>query len=426
MVILVATLVQLIPSPAAASQTEPNLPRAGIWRAWLESPGGDLPFGLELRSRDGRWSAWILNGTERIAIPAVRIERDELVMSIAHYDSSVRAKVAYDGRRLTGRWKKRRGKDLWTDMKFRATFGESPRFRPLDPPAGPAASSTVAGRWAVRFSSSDEPAVGILERAGKPDGSRTEVSGTFLTTTGDYRFLAGSLEGTKLRLSCFDGAHAFLFDATLRPDGTLAGDFWSSDNWHETWTARHDPGAKLPDGFAQTRWVGSATLADLAFPDLDGHRRSLDDPAFAGKARLIEIFGSWCPNCHDAAALLTQLHEKYGSRGLSIVGLAFEVTGDFERDAKQVRRYATRHGVRYPLLIAGLSDKAKATKALTVLDRVRSYPTMIFLHADGRVRAIYSGFSGPATGAAHHTLRAEIEAIIEELLAEPPAAEPSP
>ena len=77
---------------------------------------------------------------------------------------------------------------------------------------------------------------------------------------------------------------------------------------------------------------------------------------------------------------------------LSIVGLAFEVTGDFRRDAQQVLAYAERHDVGYPLLVAGLSDKAAAGKAFPVLDQVRSYPTTIFLHADGRVRAIYQAF----------------------------------
>ena len=108
----------------------------------------------------------------------------------------------------------------------------------------------------------------------------------------------------------------------------------------------------------------------------------------------------------------------YGEQGLSILGLAFEVTGDLERDAEQVRRYAARHGVTYPLLVAGLSDKDAASEALPFLDKVRSYPTTVFLHSDGRVRAVYQGFSGPATGAEFEALRAAFSGIVEELLAE--------
>jgi thiol-disulfide isomerase/thioredoxin len=267
----------------------------------------------------------------------------------------------------------------------------------------------------VRFSSSDEPAVGIFDVA--PDGRAT---GTFLTTTGDFRYLAGRQDGRRLQLSCFDGAHAFLFAAEAAPDGTLRGDFWSGASWHETWTARRDEAAALPDAFAQTRWTGAQGLRALAFPDLEGTVRSLDDPLFDGRARIVQLFGSWCPNCHDAGDELVRLAERYGPQGLSIVGLAFEVTGDRERDAAQVRTYARRHRVTWPLLVAGIADKQRATHALGVLDRVRSFPTTIFLHGDGRVRAVHSGFAGPATEQAFLDQRAAFEALIEELLAEPP------
>ena len=101
--------------------------------------------------------------------------------------------------------------------------------------------------------------------------------------------------------------------------------------------------------------------------------------------------------------------------------LAFEVTGDFERDARQVRIYAERHGVEYPLLVAGLSDKDEASRAFPVLDRVRSYPTTIFTDRDGGVRAIHTGFSGPATGAAQRHVHTRVDRLaldIPALLAE--------
>ena len=133
---------------------------------------------------------------------------------------------------------------------------------------------------------------------------------------------------------------------------------------------------------------------------------------------MLVIFGSWCPNCNDATRLLVELDRKYRDRGLSIVGLAFEMTCELERDARQVRRYAEHHGIDYPLLAAGVSDKAEASKTLPLLDRIRSYPTTIFLHGDGRVRAVHQGYTGPATGAANDRLRADFRELIEELLAE--------
>jgi hypothetical protein len=98
------------------------------------------------------------------------------------------------------------------------------------------------------------------------------------------------------------------------------------------------------------------------------------------------------------------------------LGLAFEVTGDRVRDTRQVQEYARKHGLRYPILVAGLSDKAQASASFPALDRVRAFPTFVFLDGAGRARAVYTGFSGPATGPAYDRLREQFQGILEELL----------
>ncbi len=407
------------------AEDEPR-PVAGYWLAELKSPGGPLPFGLILQDDGQYFAATIINGPEKIKVPELNFSDGELTLRFPHYDSQIVAKPADDGRSLQGTFAKRRGEGKWSRLDFTAKWhaGE-PEDRPKI--AHEQLWEKYLGRWSVRFSESSEPAVAVFQEteSGVPWG-------TFLTTTGDYRYLsaevvdpnppskhaARAIGDLYLRLSCFDGAHAFLFHGQLNADGAIEGDFWSSETWHEEWIAERDETAELPNGFQQTKWVDSVPLADLVFPDLEGNRVSLADEKFAGKARIIEIFGSWCPNCHDAASYLGELDAKFGPRGLTIMGLAFEHTGDFQRDVAQVQSYIDRHEVTYPVLLAGLSDKALASEAFPALDRIRSYPTTIFLHGNGRVRAVYSGFSGPATGKAHEELRAEFEALIEELLTE--------
>jgi peroxiredoxin len=149
-------------------------------------------------------------------------------------------------------------------------------------------------------------------------------------------------------------------------------------------------------------------------------RVSLADPRFAGKARIVQLFGTWCPNCNDEALYLRDLDRRFKTHGLSIVGLAFELTGDEERDLGQLARFAARNAVQYPLLLAGKADKAEASKAFPLLDSVRAFPTTLFLRADGSVRAVHQGFSGPATGIEHQKLRQDFERLIAELLAEKP------
>jgi len=243
------------------------------------------------------------------------------------------------------------------------------------------------------------------------------ATGTFLTTTGDYRYLAGRVDGNLMRFSTFDGAHAFLFHARMQDDGTIEGDFWSGNWHHETWTAVRDDDAELPDAFGQTVIADQDALDDMVFKNLVGEpTRVLDVLDESGsKARIIEIFGTWCPNCSDAGRELVSLREQYGD-DLAVVGLAFEITEDFDRSVQQVTRHHEHIGTDWPILIAGLSDKDKASKALPVLDKVRSYPTLIFLDRNNAVQGVYSGFSGPATGDAYTKQRLRFEEIIDAMI----------
>lgn len=374
--------------------------------------GGEVKFGLKFeQSEDGKRRAFVLNGEESIEVPIVEVDGETLLLRFDYFDSEIRASIAPGGA-LKGEWRRRRSLDEWSTMPFHAEPGGA-RTADIQPPP-----EALMGRWRVRFEQEKDEAVAIFDAR----FDRRDLRGTFLTTTGDYRFLAGMAwderrEGAKrlMRLSCFDGSHAFLFTAQMQADGTLAGDFWSGPTFHDTWTAVKDEHAALPDPFALTSFTGSVESLDaLTFTDIHGASRSLGE--FKGKARIIEVFGTWCPNCLDATHLLRDLDQMYGERGLNIVGIAFEVTGNPERDRAQVRTYAERHGVRYPLLIAGKRDKAEASKKFPVIDRLRAYPTFIFVDGKGTVRGVYTGFSGPATGEEHDRLKRAFREKIETML----------
>ena len=246
-----------------------------------------------------------------------------------------------------------------------------------------------------------------------------EVNGTFRTPTGDYRYLAGvwdfhggsAADTPTLQLSVFDGAHAFLIDAEHSPaDGTLIGDFYSGNWWHETFTARRlgpDEEFELPDPFSEVALTsGDGTL----------NIEALDKPRYRGKPVIVQIFGTWCPNCHDETPVLRDLYERYREDGLQVLGLAYEVTGDDARSQRQVERFKKKFGIDWEIEIAGTSDKAQASKTLPDITAVKSFPTTIWIGRDGKVRAIHSGFSGPATGDEHVELVAEFESLTEDIV----------
>ena len=400
--LLLLTLAVVTLASGAFAEAQSNF--NGNWSCGIECPGGAIEFRLLIADQNGKVTASIINGEEKISVPTIAVENEKLVLDFVHYDSKITA--VHKGKSLEGEWRKRRGKDEWVEMNFHA----SPLVNKTSEPAS--GVSSFVGKWKVDFAKSEDPAVAVFK-----ESQTASIEGTFLTTTGDYRYLAGhAVTPSSFSLSCFDGAHAFLFKAKRQENGSLKGDFWSSNTWHETWTAKRDSNAKLPDAFKQTVLNKNVKLDAVAFPDLDGKMRKLTDTEFAGKARLIYVFGSWCPNCHDAAAYFADLKKKY--KDLSILGLAFELTGDFDRDANQVRRYLKRHNVDYPVLIAGTADKTDATKKLGLLDRVRSYPTTIFVDGKGSVHAVHTGFAGPATGKAYVQLKQKFESTIEQMLKE--------
>lgn len=413
----------------AAAHAEPAGPArvlnwTGPARAWLDSPGGSLEFGVEVGPEPGRVT--IINADERIDVPVVNDDGTTLTLRFDDYDAAITATPVEgsEGRELVGEWARRRGPG-GSDREFvRLPFRLNARgWCPVDADLGggmqTARELVNHPRWRVVFDDDPDPAVLVLTPRPRRGAPPTELMrGTILTTTGDYRYLTPTVGPSTLTLSCFDGSHAFLLVAKLQPDGSLAGDFWSGAWGHSMWTAKPDPTAALPDGFGIARVQDGVDLDGLSYPDSTGRERRLGDPAFAGTCRIIEVFGTWCPNCRDATALLVEYQKRYGPRGLSVVGLAFEVTGDRDRDLNQLRVYAARHKVSYPLLLGGTTDKSAAHRAFPVLDKLHAYPTLLFVDAAGRVRSVYSGFSGPATGEEHDRLKARFEKLIESMLSE--------
>jgi peroxiredoxin len=280
----------------------------------------------------------------------------------------------------------------------------------------PQATFEFTGRWEVVFvddTGKETFAVGEFDQqAGR-------VTGTFLTATGDYRFLAGEVNGRVMQLSTLDGAHAFVFTAEAAPDGSLAGHFWSGTRWHETWTARRNFDAQLPDAYSLTYLKPGFDRIEFTFPNLDGRQVSLDDPRYQGKVVLVTLAGSWCPNCADEAEFLAGYYRDNAERGVEVITLLYEHDPDFEAAAAQGRAMKVKHAIDFELLVAGSSDKALAAQTLPMLNHVMAYPTMIMIGRDGSVRKIHTGFNGPGTGEHYRLFVSEFNSLMDELLSEP-------
>jgi peroxiredoxin len=405
---LVLTACHQDAAPAAAAVSA-NAVKMGIYRVLLQTPGGELPFGLELKQQDSHPVGYLINGQERLLLSDIKITGSHLEIPMPGYENVLKADAT--GSELRGEIFLVKLNAKNQHVPLHATLGETYRF--FEHPASD--NADVSGRWAMKLiddSGAPEAVVGEFSQ------SHDVVTGTILTATGDHRYLAGQVKGDELYLSTFDGAHVFLYKAKIAADGSLDGDWWSGLAYHEKWIGKRDAAAQLPDAYGVTAMRAGVKTFDFAFPDLAGKTVSSKDPQFRGKVLIVALAGSWCPNCHDEAAFLAPLYKDYRDKGLEIVSLQFEHFGDFERAAEATQRFRQHYGIEYTTLIAGISDKDEAAKKLPMLQSFVAFPTTIFIDRKGNVRKIHTGYTGPATGDHYVQFVTEVKTTLDQLLAE--------
>ncbi|HEX8426943.1 TlpA disulfide reductase family protein [Hymenobacter sp.] len=398
---------------ADASGLPPGL-KPGTWRGVLSAQGQEIPFLFDVSTADNgqKPTVTLRNGEERLKLDEISTAGDSTTIRLGVFDAAL--VVRADGNdKLKGTWVKYDGKEPYR-VPFAATRGEQ-----LFPAREADDHGDFNGTWRTKFTSDDNDsyeAVGIFKQQSPTNAS---VTGTFLTTTGDYRYLSGHRFGNRLELTTFDGSHAFLFTANKLPDGTLKGDFYSGKSGHETWTAVLDPNAKLPNANALTGLKPGQKRLDFKFPSIyEGGSVSPTDPKYKGKVVVVQILGSWCPNCMDETNFLAPWYEKNKQRGVEIIGLGYERTPDQKLASQKLLKMKQRLNVGYDLAVAGIANKDSASASLPQLAKVLAFPTTIFLDKKGEVRKIHTGFSGPGTGKYYQQETEEFEKTVASLLAE--------
>jgi thiol-disulfide isomerase/thioredoxin len=387
--------------------------KTGTWRATLTRDGQSLPVILDVsKNPDGKtYTIYSVNGGERLKMDTAYFEQDSLHIPMQLFDSEITAVV--NGDKLTGVYKRLDGDKVVGTLPFQATFGDNYRFFKQDAGTG---VKNVSGKYATIFKNEvtkdSTVAVGNFTQKGNV------VEGSFLTPTGDYRFLTGNVKGDSLFLSTFDGSNAYLIKAAILKDGVLKGAFWSGLKGFKTFTSVLDDQAALPDATKLTYLKPGFETVDFTFPDANGKPLSFNDPRFKDKVVIIQILGSWCPNCMDETNFLVPWFKKNKSRGVEIVGLAFEHSNDLAVSAPKLKRMVSRFGIDYPVLLAGTNTNEATARALPMLNKVMSYPTTIFIDKKGKVREIHTGFSGPGTGKYYDEYVTDFNKLMDKLISE--------
>lgn len=384
--------------------------KKGRWVAGLQLNDKDvLPFEMEIEATGTTYQFYVVNGDEKIKMQAPKLQNDSLHLRFPYFNSELIFAVS-NKKTITGYWQNF-DKSNYT-IPFQASYSKKgARFTASNKKVPQI--QNFEGRWEVAFSvgkASEYPAVGIFHQ------EEAIITGTFLTETGDYRYLAGNATDDSLFLSCFDGSHAFLFKASVL-NSQLDGTFLSGTHWQSNWTASPNATYELTSLDALTYVEGDSAF-HFSLLNLDGNSVIFPNSGTEGKVIIIQIMGTWCPNCLDETQYYKQLHQRYKDQGLEIISVCYEVGETFEEQVASIQRLKEKLDLDFTFIVGGNAQKSLASKHFGMLNEVISFPTSIFIGRDGEIKRIHTGFNGPGTGDIYQNYIKETNALVEYLISQ--------
>lgn len=117
---------------------------------------------------------------------------------------------------------------------------------------------------------------------------------------------------------------------------------------YHLWSTGRSAGAGT-DPAAVVERVLATPLADVA-----GGTREIGQ--WRGGVIVINYWATWCAPCREEIPVFVRMQERYGSRGLQFVGIAFD-------QPDKVAAFASEFRINYPLLIAGLETLEQLRQA---------------------------------------------------------------
>ena len=395
-----SAVLALLFGASLGAAPDPGAPFAGRWDAVVVANGVDVPFQFEIAADGTALKGSFFNGERRITSRAGTVDGDTLVLPFDQYAAKLH--VSLRDSQLTGEYQRARGGPL----PVRAV-------RARQTAAANVKAPSIDGTWIVQAKSSKgETAWRFIA---KQKGA--QVSATILRVDGDTGTLTGSYRDGRFVLSHFSGARPLLLEVTPAADGTIV---LKQNGKTELAPRARTRRRRRPSARPPIRRITPASRTRpnrfaSAFPISQGKIVSNTDARFAGKVVLLNISGSWCPNCHDEAPFLASLYKKYRGKGFEIVTLSFE-EADQLANPTRLRAFIETYGLEYTVLLPGVPDQLEQKVPQAV--NLNAFPTTFLLGRDGRVRAVHAGFPSPGSGDFYTKAERDITREVERLIAE--------
>lgn len=356
------------------------------------TPDGILPFNFEVEYiTPDSMQFYVINGKEELPVSSyeyvknVQGETGRLTLFFPIYDTRIVARV--EAGVMEGFWHVDYKENY--AIPFKAYLGQEFRF--TDIPEEPA--QDISGRWAMTFSQDtpDEyPAIGTFEQNG------TQLYANINTETGDYRFASGNVSGRDILFSSFNGLQAYLYEGKIISADSIIGAFYSGNHFRTTWVGARNAEASLrpPDV------LNSATTENPVSwkaRSVNGELIDFSTPPYEGKIKILEIMGSWCPNCHDEAQFLSEWQKANPDLPVKIVSLSFERYQDSVKSLEVLNAFRQRWDMNWPVVYGGSTRDARESELISFIGQLKAYPTLVVFDAANRVQYVHTGFYGPAT-----------------------------
>ncbi|WP_421940060.1 peroxiredoxin family protein [Pedobacter sp.] len=416
-VLAVASLISTSALAAHKPDEKPKVAKKfikeGIWRGVFKVAETEVPFNFELKGKDAEHATFtLLNGTRRDDFHISYLGQDSLFIKMNTYDAALVAKIESDGR-ISGEYRSLVPGLKGNSLPFTAEQGKTYRF--IEPGKDIAPTANLTGKWEFKgFSKEAVPnKVAILKQEGN------KLTGVIMQVTGDSRELEGTVQGNQFVLSGFSGPSPKIYKGTINEDGTLSGEISQGIYDNLKFTGVKDSKAELPDPYKITALKEGVKKLAFTFPDLTGKPVSLTDDKYKGKVVIVELVGTWCPNCTDQTIFLSPWFNKNAKRGVEAIAIGFEQKDDLEYGKYTLGKLRDKYNIKYDILFGGLADKRLVADKLPALNKFIAYPTTIIIDRKGEVREIYTGYTGTVTGKYYDDYEKKFNKLLDELIAEP-------
>ncbi|SDD75021.1 Peroxiredoxin [Mucilaginibacter pineti] len=392
---------------------KPKFIKEGRWRGVFTVSESEVPFNFELKGKDAEHAVFtLINGSRRDNFHVKLIGKDSVYVKMNTYDAALVAKIN-DDNTITGEYRSLVPGFRGNSLPFTAEYGKTYRF--VEPDKNVAPTANLSGKWEIKTYSKDAvPAsIAILKQNGN------KLTGVVMTVVGDTRELEGTVQGDQFALSGFTGPSPFIIKGKINADGSISGEEGFGIYKNLKFDAAKNERVELPDPYKLTFLKDGYKKLDFSFPGIDGKQVSLSDDKYKGKVVIVEIIGTWCPNCTDQTVFLSPWFNKNHQRGVEAIALGFEQKDSLEYAKYTLGKLKEKYAINYDIAFGGLADKKLVSQKLPALNKFIAFPTTIIIDRKGDVREIYTGYTGTVTGKYHEDYEKKFNKLLDELIAEP-------